>query len=106
MQSLSDCLSSEETTLANLEQRVTALETLQESHVDSVVALQLHLEDLEGGSRLKNLRLWGFHEATATENLPDMALATLHKILGDSPPTNLEFVWIHRAPQITIDSMM
>lgn len=61
-----------------------------------MVALQLHLQDLDGQNCRNNLRLRGLPEDTGAENLPDMALAIFHKILGESPTTNLEFDRIHR----------
>lgn len=45
VQCLSDRLSAGETTLTTLEKCMTALESLQDSHVDAKVNLQLHLEN-------------------------------------------------------------
>lgn len=41
---------------------MSALGSLQNSHVDAAVALQLHIEDMEDWKRRNNLRLWGLPE--------------------------------------------
>lgn len=83
--------------MSTLEQQVYALESLQDSHVDATVALQLHMEDMEDRSRRNNLWLRGLPEATGMEDLSETAAAIFRKVAGNSLPTSLEFEWIHRA---------
>lgn len=71
VQSLFEHLTSGESSLNAPEQRVVALETMQDSQVDAAVSLQLHLEDR---SRQKNLRLRGLPVATGAQTLPDHAM--------------------------------
>lgn len=59
VQSLSTRLTMGEFSMATLSQRVPALVSLQEAHVDAAVALQLHIEDMEDRSRGNNLQLRG-----------------------------------------------
>lgn len=71
-----------ESTLATLKQWVTALESLQDSHVDMAVSLQFHIEDLEDQSS-NNLRLRGPPEATGSEDLSETAADILRRVMGD-----------------------
>lgn len=84
VQALSDRVNNGETSLSVLEHRVAALESSQDTQMDTAVALQLHLDDLEDRSRQNNLRLKGLPEATGAENLADTFTAIFHKLLD--PP--------------------
>lgn len=55
VQLLSDRVKSGEASLSVLELLVAALEHSQDSHIDTAMALQLHLEHLEDRSRRNNL---------------------------------------------------
>lgn len=64
---LPDKVTAREASFSTMERRVEALEQSR----DTVIALQLHLEDIEDRSRCNNLRLHGLLEAMGTENLGD-----------------------------------
>lgn len=49
--SLSTRLTAGETSVMDLERRVTALEHLQDAHIDAAMMLQLHMEEMEDRSR-------------------------------------------------------
>lgn len=59
VQALTTRLATGESTLSMLEQRMTALKSLQGSHTDAAMALQLHLEDIEDRNHRNNLQLRG-----------------------------------------------
>lgn len=69
VQMFSSRLTVGETSLSTLDQRVSALETVQDKHTEAAAPLQLHLGDMEDRSRRNNLRLRGLPEATESGNL-------------------------------------
>lgn len=66
VQSISERLTSRESSLTALEQQMSALDGAQISYMDTAVELQLHMEDLEDQSCRINLRLRGL-EATGNK---------------------------------------
>lgn len=75
VQSLSTHLTTRETSLETL-QRMTTLESQQDTHTRAAVTLQLHMEDR---SHRNNLRLRGLPEATGPEDLETaMAIFRMH----------------------------
>lgn len=75
VQQLSDRLTTDETSLASLEDRVSQLEQVQTLQAFHASSLQLHLEELEDRSRHNNLRFRGIPEATGREALQPTVLA-------------------------------
>lgn len=73
LSSLDTRLTAGETSVMDLEWRVSALEHLQDAHIDTTTMLQLHMEEMEDRSRRNNLRLWGLPEAMGPEDLPATA---------------------------------
>lgn len=86
--SLSSRLTTGESSLATLHQQVTALESLQDAHINTAVALQLHVEEFEDRSKRKHLRLQGLPEATGPKDLAESAAAIFHKISVVLPSLN------------------
>lgn len=73
------------------ETSTTALEKLEaarDSHAESTVDLQLHLEDSEEKSCRNNLWLRGLPEAIGTTDLRETVLAIFHRVLDTAPPAN------------------
>lgn len=54
------------------EVRITALEELQAQHTLQLLALHLHVEDLEDRNRRNNLRQCGIPKAEGSEDLPQI----------------------------------
>lgn len=83
--------------VTDLEKRVTALEHLQDAHIDDAMMLQMHMEEMEDRSRRNNLRLRGLPEATGPKDLADTATAIFRGLPGDPLPLGLDNYRIHRA---------
>lgn len=70
VQAISSRMTAGESSLTALDQRVSALEAIQDKHTEAAIQLQLQLEDMEDRSRRNNLRLRGLPEARGSKNLP------------------------------------
>lgn len=93
VQVLSTRLTTEEATFSTLDCRVSALKTIQNTHTDTAVQLQFHLEDR---SRRNNLRLRGLPETTGAADLADTAIAIFKSITDVNLPDRVELDRIHR----------
>lgn len=82
--------------MESLTQRVSVLESFQDTHVDAAITLQLHME-MEERSRHNNLRLQGLPEATGPEDLVESAAVIFQKVSGAALLEQVEFDCIHRA---------
>lgn len=72
------------------------LEQSRDSHCETIIALQLHLEDTKDRSRRNNLQLRGLPEAMSAEDLGETVAAIFLKVL-ETPPVMLELDRVHRA---------
>lgn len=97
MHTLTYRVSSGETTVTAIEQRLSKLESSQASQTDISVALQLQLEDMEDQNWRNNVRLWVLPEAAGTEDLTATITAVVAGLLGDMLLPNLEFDRVNRA---------
>lgn len=75
VKALTSRITADESSLSAIDHRVSALEELQEAHVEALVTQQVHLKDMEDRSLRNNLRLRGLTEAMGTEDLADTAIA-------------------------------
>lgn len=67
LQSLTDRVSTRETSVSSLENWVAALERSEDTHSAAALEMQLHLEEMEDRSRRNNLRLRGIPKAIGSE---------------------------------------
>lgn len=93
--SLSNRVTSGETAVSPLEDRVSALEQARDSHRDTVISLQLHLENIEDRSLRNNLRLRGIPEAISSDHLAEEVKEVFRTVLDD-PDTDIELDRVHR----------
>lgn len=94
VQHLSDHITTGESSVLAIERRrVSGAETHTPGR--TLVALQLHLKDLEDRSRSNNLRLHGLPEATGSEDLRETAVA-IFRVLDTVPLEPLELNQVHR----------
>lgn len=93
---LSDRVTAGEAPFFTLAHRVSALEQSQDTHRDTAITLQLHMEDIEERGCRNNLWLRGIPEATGAENLGEMVAAIFRRVL-ETPPMQLKLDRVHRA---------
>lgn len=97
VKTLSARLTSGESSLESLEQRVSYLETQQKTQSQAAVELQLRLEETEDRSRRNNVRLRGLPEATGPSDLLATATDIFKRVAGAHLPEQIEVDRIHRA---------
>lgn len=90
-------LTTEESSLASLENRVAHLEEVQSVHASYASSLQLHLEEFEDRSRRNNLRFRGISEGVGQEALQPVVLSICQQLDIPISPHDLEFERIHRS---------
>lgn len=98
IQIISDLHTVDEITTNALEQRVSILERDRNSHMETAIAFQIQLEDMEDRNHQNNLRLWGLPETINQSSLNGKVMAIFFlKLMEGAAPINMELDRLHRA---------
>lgn len=81
---LLDRMNTSESSVSTIEKPLQAVENQQISHVATILAQQLQIEEIKDRGMRNNLRLRGLPEATETEALTASALAIFRDVVGES----------------------